>query len=81
MMKIIKIVNLIDHLEWYKARTIWILKVLCLKPENNSFSLFGGETLIFEDKFRNQHTVCYVCTGCGKSYRPKLDFQIRKEKI
>ena len=35
---------------------------------------------MFVDKFRNQQTVCYVWTGCGKSYRPKLDFQIRKDE-
>ena len=50
MNTILQIIKLIDRIEWDKARTIWILKVLNLEPNGTdalSFSLFEGESSYF----------------------------------
>ena len=41
-----KIISLIENHEWNRARTLWILCILEIKPENWIFSLFG-----FQDEY------------------------------
>ena len=47
---LIKIIDLIDTFQWNRARSLWILPILQLKPENWKFSLFGQQSTFFGKK-------------------------------
>ena len=78
---ILKILKMIEVFEWNRARSIWILSVLQLKPINDSFSLFSSEAGMFTNQFRNQQTIIYTCIKCKIDVkRPRRDFQLRKDE-
>jgi hypothetical protein len=47
-----KISSLIEKLQWNRVKSLWILLILKLKPENLEFSLFGTEYRFFVQYFR-----------------------------
>ena len=76
-----KIIKLIDAHEWNRARTLWILAVLKLKPENLIFSLFGLESEFFVDQFLSFQERIFHCVICNKQSESKNEFYLKKDVL
>ena len=61
---LIKIIDLIDTFQWNRARSLWILPILQLKPENWKFSLFGQQLMFFVNKCLQFQEIVFKCTDC-----------------
>jgi hypothetical protein len=61
---LIKIIDLIDTFQWNRARSLWILPILQLKPENWKFSLFGQQSTFFVNKCLQFQEIVFKCTDC-----------------
>ena len=59
-----KISQLIENFEWNRAKTLWILIILKLKPDNLIFSLFGTEYKFFAQYFLPFQEIIFKCSGC-----------------
>ena len=61
-----KISSLIEKLQWNRVKSLWILLILKLKPENLEFSLFGTEYRFFVQYFLVFQEIYFVCHKCKK---------------
>jgi hypothetical protein len=59
-----KITQLIKNYEWNRAKTLWILLILQLKPDNLRFSLFGSEYKFFAQYFLPFQEIIFKCSCC-----------------
>ena len=74
-----KIIKLIDIFEWDRARTLWILAILEIKPDNWIFSLFGHQSEFLVNNFLPFQELIYICSSCNLSLKPKNEFYFKKD--
>ena len=72
-----KILDLIDIQEWDRARTLWILTILELKPENWTFSLYGFQDEFFINYFLCFQELTFDCSICD-THETTKDFFFKK---
>jgi hypothetical protein len=58
---ILEVISSIELNDWNRAKSIWILDVLHLKPTRRTFSTFGEEFIYFIKYFKDIQNVKYLC--------------------
>ena len=79
---IIRIIHCIDAEEWNRAKTLWILEVLDMKPNNNNFfDLLGTEFEFFSKYLRFFQEIKFSCTSCSFSMTMKDLYFFKKNDV
>ena len=73
-----KIINLINDNEWDRVRTLWILCVNSMKP-NDQFSTFGSEYEHFIKRLLPFQEIVFFCDQCEINVtKPRNEFTLKK---
>ena len=70
-----KVLDYIENDQWDKAKSLWILDVIKLKPNDNfTFSTYKDEFLFFLKHFQGYQALEYFCQKCKK--KVGTDFEL-----
>ena len=73
------IIDLIEMNEWDRAKTLWVLIILKLTPDNWEISTFGTQYNMFVQPIKDLQVLYFTCNQCQvEVIRPRNDFQLSK---
>ncbi len=64
---LVNIISLIENFEWNRVKTVWLLSICCLEPNDHlRFCLFNSEYKSIVQFFLNQQKYQFYCQSCNK---------------